>query len=67
MHGGWSFGVISMEHLSQPMFMKGRMARSTWRLTARASAQQVGRKGISIERTFQAVSDRTELEAKVWH
>ena len=28
---------------------------------------QVGRKGISIERTFQAVSDRAELETKVRH
>lgn len=26
----------------------------------------MGRKGISIERTFQAVSDRAELETKVW-
>ena len=36
------------------------------RLIVRMRVRQVGRKGISIERTFQAVSDRAELETKVW-
>ena len=62
-------GGVSNLHLSHPCEIEALMgvARCKWRLTARASARQVGRKGISIERTFQAVSDRAELETKVWH